>query len=81
MSVKRYVIPSYDQDPTDEMIEWMAKFNPSMWDGDESGVCLHLMKDGVEYDVLGGPGEFLCGDLDMGTMWIEDALGKRKDIS
>ena len=50
-----YQIPKYDQDPSEEMIDFLAQ-NPLPWDGDECGINLSL-PDGSE--IVGIPGDWV----------------------
>ena len=60
MSTTRYQIPRHDQEPSEEMIEWLHE-NIEDWSGDECGIAL-IHNDGTEE--LGLPGDWIVRDKD-----------------
>jgi len=54
----RYQIPQHDEDPTEEMIEFLNA-NPEEWDGDPSGILLHH-DDGTQE--FGNHGDWVVRD-------------------
>ena len=54
----RYQIPQYDEDASEEMIEWLHE-NAEDWDGDPFGITLYH-DDGSEE--FGAPGDWVVRD-------------------
>ena len=55
-----FKIPDYDEDPSDEMVEFLHG-NPEKWYGDECGIIL-IHNDGSEEE--GVPGDSVFKDED-----------------
>lgn len=58
MSTTRYQIPRHDQEPSEEMIDWLHE-NTEDWSGDECGIVLVHTDGGEE---TGFPGDWVVRD-------------------
>lgn len=56
-----FKIPSYDEDPSDRMVDWLNTFGCEQWEGDDSGILLYGPND--EEGELCVPGDWIteCG--------------------
>lgn len=48
-------IPKHDQDPSEEMVDWLSHFDG--WDGDENGITIPV--EGSDEMILCNPGDWL----------------------
>lgn len=76
-SVKKFKVPNYDEDPGDEMVNWVNECSID-WDGDESGIIFWKKVDGVDYFLEAVPNDFVCGDDETKEYWVETPDGIRK---
>ena len=74
---KRFRIPNFGEDPTDEMVEFLNE-NHLPWDGDESGIRLTSYAGGKEYEVIGEPGDYVVRGFAM-DYYITDKDGLPKE--
>ena len=68
--ITAYRVPMHDEDPTDEMIEWLHS-SPLSWDGDESGICFHALAapNGWVGERIAAPGDWIV-HIHAGNQWI-----------
>lgn len=71
--ITAYRVPLHDEDPTEEMIEWMNS-SPLSWDGDESGICFYELGYpetlwGSIPDLIAAPGDWIV-HIHSGNQWV-----------
>lgn len=41
-TITAYQVPAYEEEPSEEMIDWLNE-NPGSWEGDDCGICFHTL--------------------------------------
>ena len=64
-------VPAEGEHPSEEMIEWLGKFPPDSWDGDDGGITVYDHSSVViEESEVAFPGDYVARRLQRGRLQV-----------
>jgi hypothetical protein len=82
MTIRCFQVPTHDQMPSEEMIEWLHEMTQE-WDGDESGIVIFppVGSNGeVGEEKIAGPGDYIVSVNGTYHVLLRDELDKQPDL-